>query len=91
MWINTELGTIVVYNPFHIAPAPDSKRGSRAMSNEYFFELILVWSKKIESRFCEERWIQKIAPPSLKRTPQPTKYTPRVGCNPCPLGHHNVE
>jgi hypothetical protein len=24
--------------------------------NGYFFKLILVWSRKIESRFCEERW-----------------------------------
>jgi hypothetical protein len=60
MWINIELGTIVVYSLFHIAPAPDSKRGSGgAKLNEYFLELILVWSKKIESRFCEERWDQK--------------------------------
>jgi hypothetical protein len=42
--------------PFGTAPAPDSKRGSRgAVPNRYFFKLILVWSRKIRSRFCEER------------------------------------
>jgi hypothetical protein len=41
--------------PFGTAPAPDSKRGSGgAVPNGYFFKLILVWSRKIGSRFCEE-------------------------------------
>jgi hypothetical protein len=40
-----------------------------------FLKLILVWSRKIGSRFCEERWdLKKPAPPSLKTAPQPTKY-----------------
>jgi hypothetical protein len=43
--------------PFGIAPAPDSKRGSGgAVPNGYFLKLILVWSRKIVSHFCEERW-----------------------------------
>jgi hypothetical protein len=64
--------------PFGTAPAPDSKRGSGgAVPNKYFFKLILVWSRKIGSRFCEERWdLKKPAPPSLKTAPQPTKYGP---------------
>jgi hypothetical protein len=64
--------------PFGTAPAPDSKRGSGgAVPNGYFFKLILVWSRKIRSRFCEERWdLKKSAPPSLKTAPQPTKYGP---------------
>jgi hypothetical protein len=42
--------------------------------NGYFFKLILVWSRKIGSRFYEERWdLKKPAPPSLKTAPQPTK------------------
>jgi hypothetical protein len=45
--------------------------------NGYFFKLILVWSRKIRSRFCEERWdLKKPTPPSLKTAPQPTKYGP---------------
>jgi hypothetical protein len=45
--------------------------------NGYFFKLILVWSRKIGSHFCEERWdLKKPAPPSLKTAPQPTKYGP---------------
>jgi hypothetical protein len=40
-----------------------------------FFKLILVWSLKIGSRFCEEMWyLKKPAPLSLKTAPQPTKY-----------------
>jgi hypothetical protein len=36
--------------------------------NGYFFKLILVWSRKIGSRFCEERWnLKKPAPPPLKQ------------------------
>jgi hypothetical protein len=64
--------------PFGTAPAPGSKRGSGgAMPNGYFLKLILVWSRKIGSRFCEERWdLKKPAPPSLKTAPQPTKYGP---------------
>jgi hypothetical protein len=64
--------------PFGTAPAPDSKRGSGgAVPNEYFFKLILMWSRKIGSHFCEERWdLKKHAPPSLKTAPQPTKYGP---------------
>jgi hypothetical protein len=46
-----------IKGPFGTAPAPDSKRGSGgAVPNGYFFKLILVWSRKIGSRFCEERW-----------------------------------
>jgi hypothetical protein len=62
--------------PFGTTPAPDSKRGSGgAVPNGYFLKLILVWSRKIRSRFCEERWdLKKPAPPSLKTAPQPTKY-----------------
>jgi hypothetical protein len=64
--------------PFGTAPAPDSKRGSgEAVPNGYFFKLILVWSRKIGSRFCEEmRDLKKPVPPSLKTAPQPTKYGP---------------
>jgi hypothetical protein len=64
--------------PFGTAPAPDSKRGSGGVvPNGYFFKLILVWSRKIRSRFCEERWdLKKPTPPSLKTAPQPTKYGP---------------
>jgi hypothetical protein len=43
--------------------------------NGYFFKLNLVWSRKIGSRFYEERWdLKKPAPPSHKTAPQPTKY-----------------
>src|SRR5688572_8583487 len=64
--------------PFGTAPTPDSKRGSGGVvPNEYFFKLILMWSRKIGRRFCEERWdLKKPAPPSLKTTLQPTKYGP---------------
>jgi hypothetical protein len=67
-----------IKGPFGTAPAPDSKRGSGgAVPNGYFFKLILVWSRKIRSRFCEERWdLKKPAPPSFKTAPQPTKYGP---------------
>jgi hypothetical protein len=67
-----------IKGPFGTAPAPDSKRVSGgAVPNGYFFKLILVWSRKIGSRFCEERWdLKKPAPPSLKTAPQPTKYGP---------------
>jgi hypothetical protein len=70
--------TDMIKGPFGTAPAPDSKRGSGgAVPNGYFFKLILVWSRKIGSRFCEERWdLKKPAPPSLKTAPQPTKYGP---------------
>jgi hypothetical protein len=45
--------------------------------NGYFFKLILVWSRKIGSHFCEERCdLKKPAPLSLKTSPQPTKYGP---------------
>jgi hypothetical protein len=45
--------------------------------NGYFLKLILVWSRKIGSCFCEEMWdLKKPAPPSLKIAPQPTKYGP---------------
>jgi hypothetical protein len=69
---------VLIKGPFGTAPAPDSKRGSGgAVPNGYFFKLILVWSRKIGSRFCEERWdLKKPAPPSLKTAPQPTKYGP---------------
>jgi hypothetical protein len=67
-----------IKGPFGTASAPDSKRGSGgAVPNGYFFKLILVWSRKIGSRFCEEKWdLKKPAPPSLKTAPQPTKYEP---------------
>jgi hypothetical protein len=70
--------TLSTKGPFGTAPAPDSKRGSGgAVPNGYFLKLILVWSRKIGSRFCEERWdLKKPAPPSLKTAPQPTKYGP---------------
>jgi hypothetical protein len=63
--------TDMIKGPFGTAPAPDSKRGSGgAVPNGYFFKLILVWSRKIGSRFCEERWdLKKPAPPSLKTAP----------------------
>jgi hypothetical protein len=45
--------------------------------NRYFLKLILVWSRKIGSRFCEQTWdVKKPAPPFLKTTPQPTKHGP---------------
>jgi hypothetical protein len=51
------LSPVYTKGPFGTALAPDSKRGSGgAMPNEYFFKLILIWSRKIGSRFCEERW-----------------------------------
>jgi hypothetical protein len=55
--------------PFGTAPAPNSKRGSRgAVPNGYFFKLILVWSRKIRSRFCEERWdLKNLLHPPLKQ------------------------
>jgi hypothetical protein len=39
------------------------------VSNGYFFKLILVWSRKIRSRFCEERWDLKknLLHPPLKQ------------------------
>jgi hypothetical protein len=69
---------VLTKGPFGTTPAPDSKRGSGgAVPNGYFFKLILMWSRKIGSRFCEERWdLKKPAPPSLKIAPQPTKYGP---------------
>jgi hypothetical protein len=73
LWTNSK-------GPFGTALAPDSKRGSRgAVPNGYFFKLILVWSQKIGSHFCEERWdLKKPASLSLKTAPQPTKYGPSL-------------
>jgi hypothetical protein len=46
---------IEIKGPFGTAPAPDSKRGSGgAVPNGYFLKLILVWSRKIGSRFFLE-------------------------------------
>jgi hypothetical protein len=75
-FVGSGMPVATIKGPFGTVPAPDSKRGSRgAVPNEYFFKLILAWSQKIESRFCEQRWdLKKPAPPSLKTAPQPTKY-----------------
>jgi hypothetical protein len=38
------------------------------MPNGYFFKLILVWSRKIRSRFCEEMWdLKNLLHPPLKQ------------------------
>jgi hypothetical protein len=78
--LSVAISTAMTKGPFGTAPAPDSKRGSGGVvPNGYFFKLILVWSQKIGSRFCEERWdLKKPAPPSLKIAPQPTKYGPPI-------------